>query len=298
MNNTATHEGGAVLAWAHDIEIRDCDIRQNTARTGAGIYISEGSNAIKGCQVVANVARKSGGGIYVRLASQTVQNCLLLGNLASEGGGAIKTKDTDLQIGCCTIAGNTGAPGAGICADGGGLVSVSNSIVWGNRPVEEPQIVRIGDLTVDIAYTDVEAGWEGLGNIDVDPLFAKAGYWNDNGTEDDLSDDLWIAGDYHLKSQAGRWNANPPSAGTWVQDDVTSPCIDAGHIASPIGYEPFPHGGVINMGAYGETAEASKSYFGKPVCETIVAGDINGDCKVDFLDFAFISLHWLEDNRP
>ena len=63
-------------------------------------------------------------------------------------------------------------------------------------------------------------------------------------------------------------------------------------------YEPFPNGGIINMGAYGGTAEASKSYFGEPVCETIVAGDINGDCKVNFKDFALMAFHWLEDNNP
>lgn len=55
-------------------------------------------------------------------------------------------------------------------------------------------------------------------------------------------------------------------------------------------------GGIVNMGAYGGTAEASKSYFGEPVCETIVAGDINGDCKVDSADFAIMAAHWLEEN--
>jgi hypothetical protein len=50
------------------------------------------------------------------------------------------------------------------------------------------------------------------------------------------------------------------------------------------------------MGAYGGTAEASKSWFDTPVCETIIAGDINGDCKVDYLDFAFMAMHWLEGN--
>ena len=59
-----------------------------------------------------------------------------------------------------------------------------------------------------------------------------------------------------------------------------------------IGQEPFPNGGRINMGVYGGTAEASKSYFGEPACETIIAGDINGDCKVDFQDFVIVALHW------
>jgi len=79
-----------------------------------------------------------------------------------------------------------------------------------------------------------------------------------------------------------------------VIDDVTSPCIDAGDPMTPIGLELFPNGGIINMGAYGETAEASKSYFAEPLCETIVAGDVNGDCRVNFEDFRVMALHWLE----
>jgi hypothetical protein len=82
-----------------------------------------------------------------------------------------------------------------------------------------------------------------------------------------------------------------------VLDDITSPGIDAGDPHNPIGLEPFPNGGRLNMGAYGGTVEASKSYFGKPLCETIVAGDVNGDCIVDFLDFHLMALHWLKDNR-
>ncbi len=54
------------------------------------------------------------------------------------------------------------------------------------------------------------------------------------------------SGDYHLKSEAGRWDSNSQ---TWMQDEVTSPCLDAGDVDGPIGFEPFPNGGVINMGA-------------------------------------------------
>ena len=63
-------------------------------------------------------------------------------------------------------------------------------------------------------------------------------------------------GDYHLKSQGGRYNVINQ---TWVTDDVTSPCIDAGDPNSAVGDEPEPNGGRINIGAYGGTAEASKS---------------------------------------
>jgi L-ascorbate metabolism protein UlaG (beta-lactamase superfamily) len=135
----------------------------------------------------------------------------------------------------------------------------------------------------------IEGNW-----TSTEPHFVNPGYWDPNGTTEDAEDDFWVNGDYHLKSQAGRWD---PNSRSWVKDDVTSPCIDAGNPMYPIGLEPFPNGGIINIGAYGGTAEASKSYFGQPVCETIVAGDINGDCKVNFKDFALAAAHWLEDHR-
>ncbi len=136
-------------------------------------------------------------------------------------------------------------------------------------------------------YAHISGQWL-VGN----PLFVSDGQWDPNGTPDEPGDDFWVGGDYHLKSQAGRWDPNNES---WVQDDVTSPCIDAGDPNSPIGDEPFPNGGRVNMGAYGGTAEASKSYFGEPVAETIVAGDINGDGKVDWLDLDILVRHWLQD---
>jgi len=49
-----------------------------------------------------------------------------------------------------------------------------------------------------------------------------------------------------------------------VLDDITSPCSDAGDPNSLVGDEPLLNGGRINMGAYGGTTEASKSYVQEP----------------------------------
>lgn len=139
-------------------------------------------------------------------------------------------------------------------------------------------------------YCNIEGGWPGVGNIDVDPGFVAPGYWESNGTPDNPGDDFWIDGDYHLLSQAGHWDQASES---WVQDNTTSPCIDAGDPNAPIGLEPFPNGGRLNMGAYGAGSTASKTYFGDPVCDVILAGDINGDCVVDFQDLMIITSHWM-----
>ncbi len=81
-----------------------------------------------------------------------------------------------------------------------------------------------------------------------------------SGTGDISSNPLFASStDFHLQSQAGRWNGS-----TWVTDSQTSPAIDAGDPASAYSNEPFPNGSRINLGAYGNTIEASKS-SGAPV---------------------------------
>ena len=91
-----------------------------------------------------------------------------------------------------------------------------------------------------VTFSDIQGGFPGEGNIDANPLFADA----DNG-------------DYHLMSQAGRWD---PESQTWVLDELTSPCIDAGDPASDRTAELWPHGERINMGAFGGTPQASMSF--------------------------------------
>ena len=163
------------------------------------------------------------------------------------------------------------------------MFKISNNDVWKNSIsnywYEWGSVCNIEDpCCIPQGYSGPFEPQPGTGEISSDPSFVDPNH-----------------GDYHLKSQAGRFD---PKSQTWMYDDVTSPCIDTGEPNSPIGYETFPNGGYINMGAYGGTAEASKSYFGKPVCDTIVAGDINGDCKVDEADLEILMLHWLENHNP
>jgi len=62
--------------------------------------------------------------------------------------------------------------------------------------------------------------------------------------------------DYHIKSENGRWDN-----GTWVNDLETSPCLDNGNGSSDFSNETNPNGGIVNIGLYGNTVEASKSQF-------------------------------------
>ena len=280
-NSAQVVGGGACVAFDSSMTLTDCIIADNSTEqdAGGGIGCWYGSLIIDRCTIIDNTARTwYAGGVYCGHSSTILTNCLIARNTAALGGGGVACSytDTSLTISNSTIWGNSGGSRWG----GGGVLcrnasaTVTNSIIWGNTSPKGPEIsVEDAVSTLNITYSNVAGGQPGVsveggctlnwgeGNIDADPLFAEPGYWADINdlniiVEPDDPNAIWIHGDYHLKSEAGRWDLYSES---WVLDDVTSPCIDRGDPNSPVGDEPDPNGGIINMGAYGGTPEASIS---------------------------------------
>lgn len=147
---------------------------------------------------------------------------------------------------------------------------VENSILWDNAQ---------GDITYqafvpEVRYCCVQRGAAGTGNITLDPLFVDP-----NG------------GDYHLQSEYGRYVSDGttprrPKPENWVQDAVTSPCIDGGRASDNPMNETMPNGGRINMGAYGGTAFASLSPWP-------LAGDVDWNGRTGIEDLCLLSESWL-----
>lgn len=273
--------GGALGITESAPSFFGCQFIGNESRWAGALLSVYGSRVVLAeCSFVENEALEGeGGAVHSTYDSDLlITGSLFVGNAAADRGGAVCDNGGGSTVRNCTVYGNSaGVRGGGLCALAG-TMDIQSCILWGNTAgVQESQIGIGGGVQVTVAYSDVDGGvwWGGVGNMDVDPAFVNPD-----------------SGDFHLKSQAGHFHP-----GGWVLDDVTSPCIDAGDPMSPIGLEAFPNGGRINMGAYGGMAEASKSYFGTEPCETIVAGDINGDCRINMLDLAIIALHWLEDSH-
>ncbi len=243
--------------------------------------VSKGTHAtIDYCDISGN---ETSSGQILTGYSGTISNCLITDNQTTPHNlGAALITAHEARFRNCTIANNSNP-----IYIKNGTATMENTIVTYEGEVIDGYVQVWSGATLNVSCCNVKGGKT---NIYVGDSTSTLS-WGKNSVDVDASFADPSNGDYHLTSQAGRWN---PNSRTWVQDDVTSPCIDAGDPASPIGHEPFPNGGIINMGAYGGTAEASKSYFGGPICETVVSGDINGDCKVDFLDFSILAVNWMQ----
>lgn len=338
-NNLAHMGGGMSCGNSSSISITDCNISYNVSNeVGGGIDCWDSSPTLTNCTINGNTTGGNGGGLFFSGASPTITNCSITDNTAtgytfedisiSLGGGVFCSHPCTAVFTNCTIVGNSAYGGDDFNA-GGGIFSyddsnliVNNSILWGNSSPEGSQIALsliidsndLGSSTMTVSYSDIQDGVMGVyvesggalnwgnGNIDANPCFA-----------DETNED------FHLKSQTGRWDANSES---WVQDGVTSPCIDAGNPGCLLRDEPNdPNNNRINMGAYGSTAEASKTpsnwrsiadltndwvvdsndlkVFVSYWLETggCIPSDLNRSQNVDFFDYAIFARNWLQESE-
>lgn len=191
---------------------------------GGAIFCSYSDTTIENCRITNNVGDMAGG-IYCTYSYPVISNTLIANN-ASSGGrprvGGLYSDDWGLpQLRNCTIVNN--APG-GIFATSWEGTNVTNTIVWGNATYQ----IATDECSPIVSFCDVQGGWQGEGNLDVDPCFF------------DASDGAGI--DYD------------GSAANWALR-TGSPCINSGTLISGLPSSD-PAGGtriysdLVDIGAY------------------------------------------------
>ena len=153
-----------------------------------------------------------------------------------------------------TIWGNA----AGAVSDSQGGLAISNSIlvVTNATPVfRESSGWIVGDYNMFGLAPGAAIGVNQLNLI----TYANLRQWQEAGRDvhSVVLDPLFVnpaAGDFHLQSRAGYW-----SNGTWAVSTNTSWAIDAGNPLAAYANEPATNGFRVNLGAYGNTPQASKS---------------------------------------
>jgi len=177
LGNTATNLGGGLcFQYNAQSRIENCVIDGNAANYGGGIYCEVNSD-IKITDVVisGNIANVWGGGFYCTAANPLFNRVLVDGNSAAIWGGIYfhGTEDTETFMNNVTITNNYADDGGALLVSHSStIMTARNCIIWGNSP-SQVEVVG-GDLTFTINYSDIQNGWEGIANIDIDPLFVDS----------------------------------------------------------------------------------------------------------------------------
>lgn len=236
IENKATW-GGGMGNLDSNPSLTNCTFSINSVIYGGGMYNNGSKPNLRKCDFTGNLS-SFGGAMLNYSSSPIITNCMFNANEARFGGGMRNSDNSYPTLINCTFSDNyASVTGGGIYNYSNVSTTLTNCILWCNIPNQISLFSVLSDCLA--SYSNIQGGWPGQGNINTNPHLVDP-----------------LGGDYHLKSQAGRWDVSSQS---WVIDGTTSPCIDAGDPSSPVGDEPQPNGGRINMGAYGGTVEASKS---------------------------------------
>ena len=264
----------------------------HTNQRGGACYECNGN--IAGNRIIGNTSQLAGGALST--CRGRITNNIIAGNRSSNGGGLFSCN----YIFNNTIVGN-------IAEENGGALSqcpgyISNNIIAYNSANSFGGISGTSNSSYNAFWNEGgnfgNGATKGPGDIVDEPLFVSNGYWDNNGTPNEI-DDFWVDGDYHIISQAGRWSRADQS---WVNDNLTSPCIDAGGEPNDPNSdwtgELWPHGKRINMGAYGGTIEASMS-----LSNAGNVADLNPDVNdandwVGYDDMLLLTDKWLSNELP
>lgn len=223
-------DGFSMSASAHGFYLSGVTI---VGCSGRGVSIGNAPKkyTIEDCAFSGN----GSDGIYENdsnTAGSYIRRCLFVGNKSY----AINMFGNSYTIINCTIVSNK----YGVYANGYTSATLRNNIIASSTNSVGLSGAGICASSCNCIYGNAGGMYGGvvfdkMGDISSAPLFAGGG-------------------DYHLKSVGGRY-----LGGTFTNDTATSPCVDAGKQTDSVGLEPSPNGGIINMGIYGGTVQASKS---------------------------------------
>ncbi len=204
--------GGGVQVFVGSLNITDCTIVKNKTDqgSGGGLLSEETDGNVRRCMILQNEAQ-CGAGVLAYVGELVIGNTMILHNIAELDGGGMYVAEATVDVYSTTISGNStndmiGFGGAIAAFDG--MLTVENSILWGDNAVFGPELlVDTWDVgsEADVYYSDVEGG-ELAVEVSIDSTLT----WGDGNIASDprFVDSSGPAGNYHL-----------------VFD---SPCIDAG----------------------------------------------------------------------
>ena len=169
-SNVNSGSGAAMFNSGGSPTINDCTFTGNGAVNGGAIYDTNFSAPkFTACTFTGNNASAGFGGAMFNFdaSSPTLINCLFSGNV-SASGDAIYDSVSSAMIDDCTIVGDSSSQD-GTVVSSSSSQTITNSIIWGNDPIELDS-----NSSATVTFSDIQGGFTGDGNIDADPMFVDA----------------------------------------------------------------------------------------------------------------------------
>jgi hypothetical protein len=159
--------GMAINCFGSSPTIENCVIKQTTS--GTIIRLGSSDAIFKECIITENSAGNTA--VDINAGAPDFINCIIAGN--PNACGIRLSGGTSPRFVNCTIADNTHDNYGGIECTNYSTPGITNCIIWGNTPT---QISSDVTSTPTVSYSNVEGGYTGGSNINMNPEFMNPGH--------------------------------------------------------------------------------------------------------------------------
>ena len=231
-----------------------------TPKMQSAVYLQLGNSTdevdFENCTIAYNIMGTAGScaaGLTAAKGTANVKNSILYGNVVFTGSTA-NTTDADIM------------------AHANGKVNLRNSMTSVDLTGKANVNLEASIYGDPLFVSPLASFYDCIDASGITPISSKT-YTSVHFKEGAYEDIMNL--DVHLLSAKGYFD----NAGNSRVAEVTSKAIDAGSVESDYSNEPMPNGGVVNLGCYGNTPEASQSPAGG---QPTLAGD---DVSVTFTEY-------------
>ncbi|MHC4230024.1 MAG: right-handed parallel beta-helix repeat-containing protein, partial [Planctomycetota bacterium] len=165
------NSGGGMFNNNSSPMVTNCTFSGNTYSNGGGMCNRSSSPTVTNCTFSGNTAlgggyAGDGGGMFNYRGSPRVTNCTFSGNTAFSDGGGMYNDESSPTVTNCTFSSNSsGSYGGAMYNFDNSNPTVTNCILWGDSLYE----IYNYESTPNVTYCDIQGGYPGTGNIDVNP---------------------------------------------------------------------------------------------------------------------------------
>ena len=263
-------QGGGIAGNGTAATLSFCQIANNTANEGGGIYDFDG--LIKNCKISNNTSGTCGGGLSG--SDDQIYNCFITDNHAGTYGGGFYGCDANIINN--TIAGNT----AGL--SGGGLEfclgTIANCVVWANAAPNNPDFNDCSEPR----FSRFAGASSGQGNIGFDPQFVDA---NNDDYHLSIYSDCIDAGDNNSVPEESVFDIDK-EVRVFVFDMNRPAVVDIGADEVVTSAADFNNDGVVDYRDFIVVTEDWLTSGGN------LTADLAMDGFIDFADYAVFADDW------